>query len=206
METSLNKLTILYTQHIRGDLQLLPRLYTFLQMLKSQADGLTLLLDLGDSCVQDVWHCQVTGGRSTLMVMDSMGYQVANVEGLLNMPQRLKIQDIVAMGLVDRTHHWQYQQTGIYAVYSPTEEVDTFQLCLKSADETILIDNQLYFASVESHQVGIVQVALEDTTPRILSTEILTIPTDSLPNPTISATVDFVEDEARYYAKNQPKS
>ncbi len=93
-------LSILYTANIRGDLALLPRLYTFLKSLQADLRQFapedesevmlcavqprpvqTLLLDLGDSCAPDVWHCAATGGRSTLIALDAMGYHAANVTG-----------------------------------------------------------------------------------------------------------------------------
>lgn len=100
-ETQVDKLTILYTAKIRGDLTLLPRLYTFLQKLKAEAQHPVLLLDLGESCVDDVWHCAATGGRSTLVVLDGMGYHAANVTGFLEASQRDKLRTSLTTAMVD---------------------------------------------------------------------------------------------------------
>jgi hypothetical protein len=115
MEASL---TILYTGNLRGDLALLPRVYSFIKQLRAHysAEAVTLcpddpapanptgkilLLDLGDSCAPDVWHCAVTGGRSMLVVLDSMGYDAANVSGFLASDARGKLGDLLHVALVD---------------------------------------------------------------------------------------------------------
>ena len=101
METPL---TILYTHDLRGDLDALPRLYSFLRQLKAhyaseevvqvcaldpaQPPGRILLLDLGESCAPEVWHCQVSGGRSTLVVLDGMGYDAARVDDAADRSRR----------------------------------------------------------------------------------------------------------------------
>src|SRR4029453_1362356 len=65
----------------------------------------TLLLDLGDSCAADVWHCAATGGRSTLIALDAMGYHAANVSGLLSPESRAKLaENLMEMALVDTEH------------------------------------------------------------------------------------------------------
>ena len=43
-ETKLNRLTILYTANLNGDLHLLPRLYSYLQTLKAEQENPVLLL------------------------------------------------------------------------------------------------------------------------------------------------------------------
>ncbi len=111
METPL---TILYTYSLRGNLDVLPRLYSFLRQLEAhyreavvqvcsldpaQAPGSVLLLDLGDSCAAEVWHCAVSGGRSTLVVLDGMGYDAARVEDAP--AKRAKLGGGVQIALVD---------------------------------------------------------------------------------------------------------
>src|SRR5688572_29658141 len=110
-------LSILYTQDIRGDLDLLPRLYTFLRQIRQQAqrfedeadvmvcqvqppDRRILLLDVGGSCAADVWHCEATQGRSTLIVLDAMGYNAAGVAGQLDTEGREKLAAAAQLALV----------------------------------------------------------------------------------------------------------
>ena len=94
-------LTVLYTHNLRGDLDLLPRLYTLLQRLRSAAPGPCVLVDLGASCVPDVWPCNVTGGRSTLFVLDAMNYQAARVSDVLSPESLEQLAPQTMMALVD---------------------------------------------------------------------------------------------------------
>ena len=135
-------LTLLYTANIRGDLALLPRLYTFLQQLKGTERRSTLLLDLGTSCAESVWHCRATGGRSTLIALDGMGYQAANVEGILGCDDRDALAQQVTLGLVDRAQDWIWQapggNLGIRATLKPNVQPARLQIMLKPADNTRL--------------------------------------------------------------------
>ncbi|MFN8448184.1 MAG: hypothetical protein U0521_06250 [Anaerolineae bacterium] len=111
METPL---TILYTHRLRGDLETLPKLYGFLRQLQAHyseapalvcADdpaspvGSVLRLDLGESCDPAVWHCAVSGGRSTLVVLDGMGFDAARVDNAAAI--RAQMGDSVRLALVD---------------------------------------------------------------------------------------------------------
>ena len=119
-------LSILYTAGIRGDLDTLPRLFTFIKELRRDITRFrpedeevmlcavqppevrTLLLDLGDSCAPDVWHCAATDGRSTLIALDAMGYTAANVSGQITPASRAKLdENLLAMALVDDEHPWE---------------------------------------------------------------------------------------------------
>lgn len=116
-------LTILYTANLRGDLERLPRLHTFLRGLKNlppadEPDVMLcavepvarriLLLDAGNACAPDAWHCAATGGRSALIVLDAMGYQAVNVAGFLTAESRARLDaNYLGMALVDEAHPWQ---------------------------------------------------------------------------------------------------
>lgn len=112
-------LVLLYTGSIRGDLDMLPRLHTFIRSLR-RTDAIhgvpTILVDVGGSCVLEVWHCAVTQGRSTLTVLDAMGYHAANVSGVLTPDSREKLVEQVSIGLVDAAHP--YEAQGIEFVVS----------------------------------------------------------------------------------------
>ena len=74
-------LTLLVTANLRGDLHLLPRLFTLIEYEKRSIGGVSVLLDLGDTCRADSWICQTTRGRAPLLVLDSMGYDGAIIGG-----------------------------------------------------------------------------------------------------------------------------
>ncbi|GAB4571599.1 MAG: hypothetical protein Kow0077_08700 [Anaerolineae bacterium] len=71
------QLHILYTDHLAGRLDWLPRLYAALKRVRAALIGPVLLLDLGESCAPGVAECAATQGRATLFVLDAMGYDVA---------------------------------------------------------------------------------------------------------------------------------
>ena len=199
-------LTLLYTANIRGDLALLPRLYTFLQQLQGTERRRTLLLDLGASCAESVWHCRATAGRSTLIALDGMGYQAANVEGILGSDDRDALARQVTLGLVDRARDWNWQSPagdpGIRATLKPNVQPARLQIMLKPASVTRLEGRVLRLQAVETGQVGEVRVELAEDT-RIVHAARHDLPPGTPPNPSIAGTVEFVESEARYYQRNQ---
>ena len=200
-------LAILYTANIRGDLAQLPRLYTFLQHLKQQAGRSALLLDLGRSCADSIWHCQATGGRSTLIVLDGMGYHAANIEDTLDSTNRELLAQQVTMGLVDRARDWAYHlppvtDPSIRATVTPTEHRARLQIMLSPAKRTWLDGNVLNLEAVLAGQIGEVCVDLE-AGAQITSAALHELPPNTPPNPSIAGAVDFVEAEARYHAKKR---
>jgi hypothetical protein len=195
----LNNLTILYSQNIGGDLALLPYFYNFLQGLKQGHDTSALLLDLGDSCAEDIWHCQATKGRSTLIALDGMGYHAANVRDLLADSEREKLKSSVSMGLVTERQAWRYfvppvRDEDILVASVP---IPALRLCivLSPSDETTLENRTLHLQSVEKKQVGLVKIDLSAMT--ISEKNIISMPKGIKPDPTISAAVELVEEGAR---------
>ncbi|MFC1959874.1 hypothetical protein ACFLYO_04110 [Chloroflexota bacterium] len=71
------RLTLLYTANVLGQLDRLPRLFSLIQQVRTAADTLTLLVDLGNSCHADAAICAATEGRAALLVFDAMGYDGA---------------------------------------------------------------------------------------------------------------------------------
>lgn len=204
MEEPLN-LTLLYTAGIRGDLALLPRLYTFLQRLKPPGDRACLLLDLGKACSDAIWHCRATGNRSALIVLDGMGYHAANIAGALEEADRAKLAENVQLGLVDHGRDWTYSlpiagdDSDIITTLKPSPaSAAKLQILLTPAKETRLEGNALSLAAVGAGQVG--AVALEfGACVRLTSARIHDMPPNTPPNPSIAGAVDFVLGEARLF-------
>ena len=207
-------LTIFYTANIRGDLQQLPLLYTYYQILLHEKIATyehsiykPLLLDLGNFCDDSVWHCQVTKGRSTLMVMDAMGYHAVNIDNTFQGTERTKTEQLVQIGLVDDTQEWVYDIAGIrdnriFAVTSPLKAPTMgIQIVLTPKATTQLDGEVLHLQSVTPSQIGFVQVQLGQS-PTVIDHQIFDLPINTPPNPTIIASVNFVEDEARFYQQN----
>ncbi len=190
-------LTILYTAQIRGDLALLPRLHTFLAglMADNEREG-TLLLDLGASCSDASWHCRATGGRSSLLALDAMGYHAANVEGQLKPAQRRQLAGQVTLGLVDAAHDWRWQAGNALATLTPRERYAGWQICLRAGEQTELTGATLRLANVPKGQVGLARLAWGDGLELVGAT-VCEMPSRTPPNPSIAGTVEFIESEAR---------
>jgi len=103
-------LTILYTGGLRGDLQLLPRLYTFIRTWGMGGRPVPhYLFDLGDACAPEVWHCAATGGRSALIALDALGCHAARVTGDLAADARPKLAaNFLGVALVEPGRPWQH--------------------------------------------------------------------------------------------------
>jgi hypothetical protein len=186
---------VLYTAGLRGDLELLPRLFTFLRDLRARAEGSqVLLVDLGASFAPDVWHCEVTGGRSMLVALDGMGYHAANVEGQLTPALRARMGDLTQMALVDAAHPCTH--AAVEMTVNATAASAPLTVRLDPAPETTLDGRTLRLGLVKHGEVGRARLrgaALEgDTQP---------LPGAAEPDPTIAGIVDFILSEARYTQK-----
>ncbi len=210
METPL---TLLYTANLRGQIDLLPRLYAFIRQLRAQRveevnevmlcaldppQRLTLLLDLGENCAPEVWHCAATGGRSMLIVMDAMGYHAANVNATLTPEGRARLHaNLLHVALVDAEHHWRHENIHV-AWRGGTETLPhtALEIVLSPASHTHLDHRTLHLATVEAGQVGVVHL---NPPLKLAAHDVLTLPPGTLPDPTITATMDFVLSEARLF-------
>lgn len=209
-------LSILYTGHLRGDLELLPRLFTFLRQLRTQAQRFedeadvdvcalqppvrrVLLVDTGDSCSAEVWHCLVTGGRSTIMVLDAMGYDAVQVSGALAPEARAKLADAVQLALVDADGRLPLPDLLVTAAPEPDET--RLQLVLQPRADAVLDGKRLYPARLAAGEVGILHVAAGP--PKLSAHHRFMLPAATPPDPTIAGTVDFVLSEARYLQKRR---
>ena len=198
-------LSLLYTANLAGNLALLPRLHTYAQRLKAGASGPSLLLDLGASCCAESWHCRATGNRSVLIALDGMGYEAANCEGLLEAGSRAKLAQQVSLALVDRWHRHTLKLPSLDRPIALTLQPlrrGNLEVLLEPAASTQLEAGALRLQSVSSCQLGEASVDLRGE-PRLLSARIHDMPADTPPNPSIAGLVEFVENEARYYASKR---
>jgi hypothetical protein len=191
-------LSILYTQNIGGDLAMLPRLYRFIQSLKAQ-DSQALLLDLGDSCSPEIWHCAATKGRSSLMVLDAMGYHASNASALEDEAREI-LKSSTSMGLVTARQAWRYHIPPIQDddILVAGTEIPALKLCIVASpsSENSLENRMLHLKTVAKGEVGMVKVDMEATT--IEETAVFAMPSGLLPEATIAAAVELVEEEARF--------
>ncbi|MCA0458725.1 MAG: hypothetical protein LCI00_32525 [Chloroflexi bacterium] len=231
-----NPLHILYTSNLRGSLDLLPRLHTFIRYLKSlpvddEGDVMicavqpqtpsVYLLDLGNACASDIWHCTATDGRSTLIALDAMGYHAANVTNALTPESRTRLRDnLLGMALVDTASAWTHENIEFTAnvtdkSFTPRPEGEAasvfsergvragLMISLTPAATTHITDNTLYLADLTVGQVGTAQVSFITGAPRLTAHAVFDVPLTTAPDPTIAAAIDFIQSEARFYSRNQ---
>ncbi len=203
-------LSLLYSANLRGDIALLPQLFTFMQRLKSGAGPGSLILDLGKACDSAAPHCRQTGGRSMLIALDGMGCHAANIEGALDPRDRALLEKQVTMALVDRANDWHYrppplEDTSIRLALRPNSAPARLQICLTPAERTRMDGNVLFLRDVCAGQVGTVSLDLRRS-PRLTDSAIHDLPPDMPPNPSIAGAIEFIESEARLFHKKQGNS
>jgi hypothetical protein len=198
------QLNVLYTANIRGQLDLLPRLYTLLRRLRGEAEGRTLLLDAGYACDAAIWHCAWTGGRSALLVLDAMGYTAANGCGFLSDEGRARlVANRMGMAVLCAGEVWAHDGVVITTGGEPPSQPHELHVILDCGTATHLEHNKLRLANVEAGQVAVVQVGGTGQNGHLAITrhEVLTLSPDTPPDSTIAATVDFVRSEADYHRR-----
>lgn len=187
--------TIIYTHDIKGELDWLPRLHTFIQTMRQAIEGEVFLVDLGGSCSPDEWHCQVTDGRAVLMGLDAMGYHYVNVNENLPPSARERLIDQIMMQLVDDDTVYETEHFAFQTKLTPsTKERVLLVPCDTPSKEPNVID----LPRLGWHQVGIVQVYADQW-----CYEQFTVAPHTLPDATIAGTVDFIRDEAKFYGKGR---
>ena len=191
--------SILYTYKILGNLDYLPRLYTFIRRLRGElTEGQVFLVDLGKSCVPDIWPCSITEGRSTLLVLDAMGFHAANCDGVLTPVSRAKLVGQVGLALVNSAYPHVQERIQFVTYLDNDTPLTGLTVCLVPSEETYLEGGVLRLQQVESKQVGLVRFRQGQ-----LYYAVHDLPPDTPPDPIISGAVDFVRDEARYFEKRR---
>lgn len=200
-------LTIFYTHRLRGNLALLPRLYTFLRRLRAEhaGEGRAIVLDLGESCAPDVFPCALTGGRSTLIALDAMGCDAANVRGTLAPDDRERLEAMyLNIALVDETHR--LEKAGLVVGHAGGTAESLLYVEIEAADATTLIGKRLRLSGIDGGQVGMVRLDAEDGGAWRLAAEgVFTMPPDIAPTPTLSGMIEMILSEARYAQKRQSR-
>ncbi|MCY4071012.1 MAG: hypothetical protein OXG60_06915 [Chloroflexi bacterium] len=196
-------LSLLYSANLRGDIALLPQLFTFMQRLKPGEGPGSLIVDLGKACDDAAPHCRQTGGRSMLIALDGMGYHAANIEGALDPRDRGRVDEQVTMALVDSANDWRYRlspldNASIRLTLRPNSAPARLQICLAPAERTRMDGNVLFLRDVCAGQVGAVSVDLRPS-PRLTDSAIHDLPPDTPPNASIAGAIEFIESEARLF-------
>lgn len=213
----MTNLHILYTANLRGNIELLPRMHTFMRQLKSTplsdenevmlcmvepVQTRWLVLDLGNACDPAVWHCTATEGRSILIALDAMGYHAANVDGALTEEARERMSgNLMSMALVDAHNIWPDEDV-LVAVgenRGGSDLLPRLMIDVSLSPATRIEGRRLQLAQVQAGQVGQVGLSFIAGSPHLISAVIHDVSPTTPPDPTISGTVDFILSEARFF-------
>ena len=88
----------------------------------------------------------------------------------------------------------------------PLSTYPPLNINLTPASVTEIKSNTLHLADVQAAQVGTAQVSFLTGSPRLIANAIFDLPTNTAPDPTIAATVDFIRSEARFYSRNHSQN
>ena len=141
-----------------------------------------------------------------LLVLDAMGYHVANAIGYLTEAGKTKlIENLLRMSTLLEGEEWMLNGVWVTTDAYATPDDWPLQIVLLPAPETKLEQRILYLETVNSGQVGVVRLGPADGNGRLTIHDftIHAMPTTTLPDPTIAATVDFVLSEARRYQQRR---
>jgi hypothetical protein len=200
-------------------LDLLPRLFTRIRQERAAVDGITLLVDLGRSCMAGAWICDATDGRGMLVAMDAMGYDAFHIgpaDPLYSQPGTVQqLRAVIVTQLA--AGPWA-------ATVSRSDKVFVFVSSLDIGKTSPQADLMVALRLSDSRQVeaswqdsrrtllldagwlrpepllGRLDIALPEEPPyiQVVDQTQLGLPPDLLPDPTIMGVIEFVESEARY--------
>lgn len=223
------RVTVFYTVSLRGELRLLPYLFSHLKQQRTTVDGITLLVDLGESCRMDWPICRLTEGRALLVAMDGMGYDAFYLS-----PDEPLLTDTVIQGRLRDTvvgavlvpgesklftkkiAEEQYIQVRVGGGDAPLEPAPEIPLTIQLQRglplasrvldaTTVLIEDQ---RQDRIPPLGRVDLKLDRDRQEVelLAMRRLPIPAGMMPDPSITSVVEFVESEIQLAARNKDRS
>ena len=223
------RVTIFYTVSLRGELRLLPYLFSHIKQQRATVNGISLLVDLGESCRIDWPICRLTEGRALLVAMDGMGYDafyLSSDESLLTdtvMQSRLRDTVVCAVLVPGESKLFtkkiadeQYMQVRIGGGDAPLESAPEIPLTVQLQrglplasrvlnSSTVVIEDQ---RTDRIPPLGRVDLRLDQDRQEVelLEVQRFPIPAGIMPNPSISSVVEFVESEIQLAARNKDRN
>ncbi len=207
--TAIGTVTLLYTANLRGELHLLPKLFTLIRQARQEAEGPVFLLDLGDTCAPDAWVCQATHGRAPFLALDGMGYDAALIGAREQVPippesLRRLVADMIMPVII-----WQRTKTltkpGVSITVAPgtppPNEKAVVQVDRSTGALPAIGDSRPVLGDVMQGHLARVDLCWADWTVTAARTHSITDTTPA--DPTITAIVELVESEARHYTQTQ---
>lgn len=227
MIEAVTHVSLFYTAALKGNLALLPRLFTFLSRERAAAQGISFLVDMGCACVPEAWICRATDGRAMLVAMDSMGYDAFHIgarDPLYQMPHIVEqLRRLVVTGFAAGPWSTQVNRHGVRVglvngaqMARAAAEMPALDLLigLRYTEQAAIhaewrtSQRWLLFDCGEGNTIGRLDLKLLPTTPylEVISQQALTLPEHTPPDPTISGVIEFVQSEARHAEQRREKS
>jgi len=195
--------TVFTTANLRGALDLLPRLAALILRERRAAEGVTLLLDLGDTCSPESWLCRATHGRAPFLLLDAIGYDAAFVGGertpiAPDAFRRLRDRIVMPLFLWNRTSELtRRDRTFTFAAGSATLPPGTpgFHINRSAAALASAEAGTILLGDVPPEHIGRIEVRW----PECTIADARAIPLDAAEplDPSIAAVLDLVTQEAR---------
>lgn len=204
-------ITILYTQHLHGKLDRLPRYATFIRRLRNEIDGRVLLLDAGEACASTAELCTLTEGRAAPIVLDAIGYEAVNVKGYISDEARDKLRaNYLNAALVDSNYPYISDDSIAYADTPPAAIPHRLHIALTTGETTSLSPeptlNRIYtltLGTLSEWEVGQVTLTVAENVTTLDNAQVHHCPPNTPPDATISGAVDFVRDEVRFLKRSR---
>ncbi|HVO69079.1 MAG TPA: hypothetical protein VMT24_03475 [Aggregatilineaceae bacterium] len=218
-------ITLLYTAALGGDLALLPRLRTRIRAEQANLSGTMLLVDLGRACAPEVWICEATKGIGMLVAMDGMGYDAFHIgpkDALYAQPQDvLRLRATIATPLAAGPWVGAASRGGTGVVFSALDDFaapssiaapPSLFVTLRQSDSPIVTAgwrNDRRFLVLDAGgdrlgpTLGRLDLIIADDPPGVYIVQQidLDLPESLPPDPTMTSVIEFVESEARRFAR-----
>ncbi|MEP0763209.1 MAG: hypothetical protein HRF48_10795 [Chloroflexota bacterium] len=202
--------TFLATAHLCGELRLLPRLFTLIHQERRSAQGLVVLLDLGDACAVQSWVCRATLGRAPFLVLDSMGYDGVLIGGPEQAPIPPSSLRLLAGQMIMPVIIWNRPRTltkrGVtftVAAGNPVVAPEPPTLVIDRSTEALPLPGSSPPVLGDVAQGCLLRVDVAWPAWTVREAWLLAVSDETPPDPTTAAVVTLVEEEARHLAQSQ---
>lgn len=201
--------TVFTTANLRGAVELLPRLASLILRERRAVTGVTLLLDLGDTCSAESWVCRATQGRAPFLLLDAIGYDAAFIGGeALTIPPDAfrRLRDRIVMPLFLWHRASELTRRGLrfsFAAGSAALPPDApgFRVSRDTPDLAAAERGTILLGNVPAGHVGRIEVRWPQCD--LVSARAIALDEAEPPEPTIAAVLDLVIEEARSFAQQQ---
>lgn len=186
---------IIYTAHLHAQFEWMPHIFTQIRQLREPP---TLLLDLGGVSAPEHWICQATENRAAYLILDAMGYHAAYADGLTT-GAIIGLQPQVQVRLLDNSifYRWKWREWSLNV--GPTAPAPSVTWPIDQPDAQVQ-SGRLVLEPRVNH-LGLLRVQWPEMT--ILESTYIPFDLSVPPDPTITAAIEFVEREARFYEQKQ---